>query len=219
MSIKKYKYLVFDLDGTLLDSLNDIVSALNLSLQDVGHDYQTNYEEAKAFIGAGAAELVERCAKKSGLPIEKFQSFCDAMMIHYVIEQRKTKAFLNEREALEKLKEKGYELFVLSNKPNHLLDEVISQNYDPKMFTYMMGKKEEFEPKPNPDSFNFLIEKFNLDKNKVLYIGDSHYDIEFARNTGVDVALCTFGYEKYTIELIKEADLILTSINDFDKFF
>lgn len=216
---KKYKYLVFDLDGTLLDSLNDIVNALNLSLEDVGHYYKVTYEEGKTFIGAGAKKLVERCAKKSELPIDKMQSFIDAMTIHYVIEQRKTKAFPGEREVIENLKRKGYELFILSNKPNDLLNEVISLNYDLDTFTYMMGKKEEFPPKPNPTSFEYLINKFGLEKDKVLYIGDSHYDIEFAANAGVDVAICTFGYEDYTPGLLLNADVIFKSVEDIDNYF
>lgn len=216
---KNYKYLVFDLDGTLIASLDDIVSALNLSFKDVNHDYVVTFEEAKDYIGGGADRLIHLATKSAGLPSDLFPIFNERMAIHYAEEQLKTKAFNGEPEILKSLKEKGYQLFILSNKPDFLLKSVVEQNYGDGTFTYMMGKRSEFEPKPNPASFEFLIKEFGLNCDEILYVGDSYFDMEFARNTGVDVLLCAFGYEHYTEDLLEKADYVIDDVNDLKTLF
>lgn len=211
----KYKAIMFDLDGTLLESLLDIQNALNKSLEECGYQIRYDYEGTKKLIGNGVYVLIDRAVAPLNLSKEEHDKFTKVMLNNYQIEQgRFTKPFPNEKETLIKLKEIGYQLFVVTNKPQFLVNEIISKTYGLDFFSECVGQTEHSKPKPNPYIINYLVDKYHLNKSEIIFVGDSKVDLATAKNGEVDCMIVTFGYENYTPELLSEATLVANNVND-----
>ncbi len=200
------KHLFFDLDGTLLDTLLDIVKAINFSLKDIGVNYLYNYEEGKSLIGNGAKMMAIRALKPFKVGEEKKEIFYRSFLKKYQKYQcDDSKPFIGVLEGLRNLKKEGYHLYILSNKPDYLTKIIVKEKLDETLFDFISGKKDEILEKPAPDLFNYVIGKFNLKREEILYIGDSIVDIEFAKNSGVDVIVFTYGYGDYASKSMQNA--------------
>lgn len=213
----KYKYLIFDTDGTLLDSLQDILNAVNLSLKECGYNKEYKYEEGKALIGSGASTLAKRALSFANPKPEEFEKFKALFFKYYSQMQGKTtKPFDGLTNLLVSLKNKGYRLFIASNKPHALLNEIIDAKFPKDLFEDWIGQIPGNKIKPDPYIVNLLCDKYNIDKKKCLYIGDSHFDVETAKNAHIDVALVTYGYGDYKKELLDEATHVINSIKELE---
>lgn len=216
----KYNAILFDLDGTLLESLEDIKNAVNKSLEECGYSLRYDYEGAKKLIGNGVFVLIDRAIAPLHLTKQEHDKFQEVMLKNYKLEQgRCTKPFQGEKEALTKLKELGYKLFVVTNKPQFLMEEILSKTYGKDFFTEAVGQSESSLPKPNPKSINDLVAKHNLDKSKIIYVGDSSVDLDTASNAGIESVLVTFGYDEYTSMLKAKATYVVNSIDEFLDLF
>lgn len=211
---KQYKALFFDTDGTLLDTLLDILDAVNYALRECGYTKQYEYEEGKKLIGGGAYKLAERAISFTKPSQEKYDQFQKLFFEKYLeLQDHTTKPFEGMRELLLSLKEK-YQLFIVSNKPQFLLDDIITKTFPKGLFVESCGHKIENPEKPNPLLINYLVDKYHLKKEECLFIGDSVTDIQTAINGGVDSCLVTFGYG-INIDLFKEkATYVADSVLD-----
>ena len=208
------KHLFFDLDGTLLDTLLDIVKAINLSLKAISIDYQYDYEGGKRLIGNGAKIMAKRALAPFKISQKERELFYQTFLINYQKYQcDDTKPFRGVLDGLRALKNKGYHLYILSNKPDHLAKIIVEQKLDKDIFDFISGKQEQFDEKPSPDLFNYVIEKFHLLKEEILYLGDSLVDLDFAKNSGVDVVIFTYGYGDYATKMMQNA----TKFSDFSQ--
>lgn len=212
--MKKYKALFFDTDGTLLDTLQDILDAVNYALKECGYSKQYAYEEGKKLIGGGAFKLAERAISFTSITKEKYEQFQKLFFEKYLeLQDRTTKPFDGMAELLLSLKE-NYQLFIISNKPQFLLDDIIKKTFPKNLFIEACGHKIENPEKPDPILVNYLVDKYHLKKEECLFIGDSITDIETAINGKVDSCLVTFGYG-VNIESFKEkATIVADSVSD-----
>ena len=211
---KKYKALFFDTDGTLLDTLQDILSAVNFALKKCGYHKQYEYEEGKKLIGGGAYKLAERAISFTTLSQEKYEKFQSLFFEKYLeLQDATTKPFDGMSELLLSLK-KDYLLFIISNKPQFLLDDIIRKTFPKGLFVECCGHKIENPEKPNPILINYLVEKYHLNKNECLFIGDSITDIETAINGQVDSCLVTFGYGINIDSFKEKATYVANSVSD-----
>ena len=212
---KKYNTLIFDTDGTLLDSLRDILSAVNAALKQCGYEKEYSYKEGFALIGSGAHELARRALSFAKASEDEFTKFEKLFFANYAKNQGKTtEPFEGLTDLLIKFKEKGYRLFIASNKPHYLLNEIIDAKFPKDLFEDWIGQIPGNKIKPDPFILNVLIRKYNLDLKRCLYIGDSEIDVKTAINAKMDVCLVTFGYGKYTRELLAEADYVVNNIEE-----
>ncbi len=192
----KYKGLVFDLDGTLLNTIEDITDALNASLQINGYNTITK-EDALKFIGNGVDKLVLKTLTfVSGInPTEdllaKFKT--DYLCEYQKCSKNKTAPFNGIVDVLNFLKNEGYKLAVLSNKPHTDVEEIIKY-YFPKTFDFVSGAKSGYSVKPDPSLLNEILEHLGLNKEEVLFVGDSDVDIITAHNAGVDSVGALYGF-------------------------
>lgn len=211
----KYNTLIFDTDGTLLDSLRDIILAVNTALKKCGYDKEYSYKEGFALIGSGAHELAKRALSFANASEEEFSKFERYFFDNYALNQGKTtEPFEGLTDLLLKFKEAGYRLFIASNKPHYLLTEIIDSKFPKDLFEDWIGQIPGNKIKPDPFILNVLIRKYGLDLSKCLYIGDSVIDVKTAINAKMDVCLVTFGYGKYTRELLAEADYVVNSVEE-----
>ena len=212
--MQKYKALFFDTDGTLLDTLQDILDAVNYALKECGYSKQYQYEEGKKLIGGGAYKLAERAISFAPPIKEKYEQFQKLFFEKYLeMQDATTKPFEGMTSLLLSLKE-NYQLFIVSNKPQFLLDDIIQKTFPKGLFIEACGHKIENPEKPNPILINYLVDKYHLNKNECLMIGDSLTDIETAINGNVDSCLVTYGYGINIDSFKEKATYVADSITD-----
>ena len=183
----KYRMIVFDLDGTLLNTLKDLRSALNYALKTIGLN-ERSLEEVKNFIGTGIKNL---CIKGSnGIRSEEVLALFKEYYSYHLCDE--TSVYPNIPTLLLNLKNR-YILGILSNKRNDLIQK-LNNYYFKDIFDFAMGECDNIKRKPSPDMIEYILKKYNLDKKDVLYVGDSDVDITFSENAGIDYVIVDYGY-------------------------
>lgn len=170
---------IFDLDGTILETIQDIADSCNYSL--ALHNFKTHsYDEYKNYVGNGSIKLVERALGENNLSSFDivFKDYYDYYLTNYCV---KTKPYNGIIETLSKAKDKGIKLFVYTNKPSDIALAVIKKCFPKDFFEKVIGVSGK-DVKPNPIPFIKRTENYNLDFSKVMYFGDSTTDIQTAYN-------------------------------------
>jgi phosphoglycolate phosphatase len=181
----KYKAAIFDLDGTLLDTIEDIKETMNKVLEAKGYQNFTLHQY-KYFVGKGVDNLIKQVIAAGNIDPNEFDSIKRGYYDIYKTQSKvHTKAYDGINELLKKLNDNDISINVLSNKPHVQTLDVIEHYFGKDVFDYVYGKKEEFMPKPNPDSLHDLIKNLGLNIDQVIYIGDTEIDILTAKNANV----------------------------------
>jgi len=212
-----YKAIIFDLDGTLLDTISDITDSCNAALKrDNYHTYSES--EYKYFVGRGVDVLISTVIDKGELDPSIFHQLKLAYIEEYALRQNnKTKIFDGIMKVLVDLKAEGVLLNILSNKPHFQTKKVVDYYFPNFSFDLVYGKKPKFEIKPNPDSAFDLIHRLNLEPKDILYIGDTNVDIQTAVNAGFKSVGVLWGFRPVE-ELVKAgADYIVSNPTDIYK--
>ena len=187
------KAVIFDLDGTLLYTLDDLTESTNYALNQFGFPTRTK-DEIKNFVGNGVEKLIER-AIPNGLQNPKYQECLDTFKIHYSDTMyNQTKPFDGIIDVLTKLKKEHYKLAVVSNKFDTAVKELCNKYFN-GLIDIAVGQKQDIEPKPSPDSVNEVISILGLKPSECIYVGDSEVDIQTAKNAGIDCISVTWGYK------------------------
>ncbi len=176
--------IIFDLDGTLLDTLGDLHRAVNHTLREFGYPERT-MEEVCRFVGNGAARLICQAVPEGADPQPVLAAFHDYYAAHCDI---LTKPYAGIMEALALLGEK-YPLAVVSNKPDKAVKE-LAKIYFPTL--YARGESSDCPRKPAPDMVQKAMEALGVDR--CIYVGDSDVDVMTAKNAGVPCLSVTWGF-------------------------
>lgn len=201
--MKKYDSFIFDLDGTLCDTLLDIAECINYSL--TYHKLKNHtYEEYKGFIGYGSKYLIEHSIEPHK---ELFDSVFKVYLDKYNLNPCKnTLPYPHVKEFLTKAKNKNIKLFVFTNKPQILANQVIETCFGNDIFDEIVGTtKESKVVKPNISYFTSVVKKHNIDYSSSAYFGDSDVDILTATNLNVnEIFSVLWGYQDITkLEKVK----------------
>lgn len=188
----KYNTFIFDMDGTILDTLEDLADTMNYCLLSHNMPKRT-LPEIKSFVGNGIYKIIERSVPKD---IEK--SVIDEMFIEFNNYYKdhcsiKTKPYDGIIDIMQKLTESGFNVAVVSNKADYAVKS-LCDDYFGKLVKYSVGAKEGQRKKPYPDSVFDALNYFNCDVKDAVYIGDSEVDIETAKNAGIDLILVSWGF-------------------------
>lgn len=189
-----YECIVFDLDGTLLDTLEDLADSVNFALQKNGLPLRT-IEEVRSFVGNGIKNLMERAVGAENQ--EHAEQALKDFKAHYKLHcADKTKAYDGIIPLLKQLKARGIALAVLSNKADFAVKD-LAKRYFGDLLDEAMGENESagIRKKPAPDALFSLVEKLGKDKNKTLYVGDSEVDIQTANNANMPCISVTWGFK------------------------
>ena len=214
----KYKAIIFDLDGTLLDTLKGITDAVNLTFKQLGYDVKHDYETAKNFIGAGAMMFVKRAMKGMNISEEQGAEIGERFLINYdKLQGPETVPFPGIRELLKDLKKAGYYVCLASNKPQMLLDHVIDEKFPDIEFDMRLGQRKGVPEKPNPHCLYEVMDRFNLTNKDCLYVGDSQYDFETAKNGNIDCCIVKYGYGFYDQDFVKKSTFAVDSVRELRK--
>lgn len=207
------KLVIFDLDGTLADTLKDLGTAMNVALASENlPGYPT--DDYRRFVGNGIDNLVKTTMADAYTPEgaarvkAAFQAYYTDHCIDYTV------AYDGIDELLEKLDANKTAAAVISNKPDRFVPGILKKLYPNHHFLFAWGQREEFPRKPSPESLIRMIELSGCDKSEVLYVGDSNVDVVFAHNAGVKV--CGVGWGFRGAQELKEAgaDFIVNSAEE-----
>ena len=207
-----YSLAIFDLDGTLLDTLGDLHASVNFALRSFGFPERT-IDEVRAFIGNGVVKLMERSTPDG--TDEKTQTEClDAFRVHYLEHMSDTTApFEGISELLERLREKGIKVAVVSNKL-HKAVEGLCESYFPGLIDKAVGVSVEEERKPSPINVIKTAEYFETELEDCIYIGDSEVDVQTAHNAGLQCIGVTWGFRSKESLLMNNCDFIADTADE-----
>lgn len=188
----KYKAVIFDMDGTILNTLEDLKNATNYSLRQFGMPERT-LEEVRMFVGNGIRKLVER-AVPSGTSEEKIAQVFDVFLEYYEIHSAdNTSPYPGILELVEKLKKSGIKTAVSTNKADVPAQE-LGREYFNGIFDLIVGQQDGLKVKPAPDSVNKILSILDIQKKDAIYIGDSDVDVQTAKNSGLDFIGVSWGF-------------------------
>ncbi|MDL2323130.1 HAD family hydrolase [Bacteroidales bacterium OttesenSCG-928-A17] len=209
-----YKAVLFDLDGTLADSLEDIADAMNQTLKQFGYPVFPT-PDYRYFVGTGLRNLVIKCLPED----KKADRYVDETLAVLMTEYgknvlNKTVLYPGIPELLDVLKQKKYKLAVLSNKAD-ILTQQIAQNLLSKWsFDIIMGVSDRFPRKPDPKSALYIAETLDIDKEQFLYLGDTGVDMQTANAAGMFPIGVTWGFRKKEELIDNGARLIIDKPQD-----
>ncbi len=214
MWMKKTKAVVFDLDGTLLNTINDITDSLNMALAEI-NETPFSVDEVKHFVGSGVDVLISRMIAAKDLNIGLFDFIKQAYLRYYTVYRTMTTApFAGIPELLKHLVAGQISVNVLSNKPEADTEPIIGRFFPDVRFGVIMGKRKEFPIKPDPKSVMHLLDTIDVRPEKALYVGDSEPDILTARNAGIESVGVLWGYRSREKLLAAGADNIVEKPED-----
>ena len=188
----KYELLVFDMDGTILDTLEDLKNSMNYTLR-LYHMPERTLDEIRAFVGNGIRRLIER-AVVAGTSDEQITAMYKDFMKYYEVHcADNTKPYDGILDTIRHLRSLGYKTAVVSNKAHPAVLELCDQ-YFPRLFDLAIGEKPDIARKPAPDMVHMALNRFNIPKEKAVYIGDSDVDVATARNSELDMIAVDWGF-------------------------
>lgn len=210
----KWEAAVFDMDGTLIDSLADMTSSVNRILAGAGFPLRTQ-DEIRQFVGNGARLLVKRSLPENipdGEADELFQLYKKDYQEHLLDE---TVPYNGILPLLEKLKVEGTRLAVLSNKPHDSAVRICNTLF-PGMFEIAWGDRPNVPKKPDPSAVWMALERMGVARDRAVYIGDSETDIRTAKNAGLYAVGVLWGFRDEKVLITEKADYICHTVKELE---
>ena len=190
--INQYEAVVFDLDGTLLNTLEDLMDSVNFALSKYGME-KRGYEEIRRFVGNGAQKLIER-AVPCGTQEEKIRQVYEAFGEHYGAHCNvKTGLYPGITSLLEDLTDRGIKIAIVSNKPHGAVQK-LNEMYFKDFVRVAVGARENMRRKPAPDMVFEALRQLGVSRERAVYVGDSEVDIATAAGAGMECVTVTWGF-------------------------
>ena len=190
----KYTCAIFDLDGTLLNTLDDLKNAVNAALAKRGYPART-LDEVRLFVGNGVARLIERAVPEGTSTAETaaiLADFRDYYNAHINVE---THPYAGVAALLGKLRAAGVKIGVNSNKYDAAV-QLLMNNHFPGLFDKAVGESETVPKKPSPIGVETLLKALDADAESAVYIGDSGVDEQTAKNAGLPFIWVSWGFRR-----------------------
>lgn len=188
------KLIIFDLDGTLLNTIDDLGAACNEALRAFGFDTHSADEYPK-LVGNGVNKLIERALPEGHKDIETVLRLKEIFIPYYNQHNRvHTHPYDGIEPLIGVLKEKGITLAVASNKYQEATEMLIQHYFGNDTFTLVCGERAGRDRKPNPQIVYDILAATSMKADDVLYIGDSDVDMQTASNAGLESVACTWGF-------------------------
>ena len=188
----RYGVVIFDLDGTLLDTLDDLADSVNFVLHENGFPIRTR-DEIRRFVGNGVRLLVERALPENCS--DQTREACFAQFVsHYTLhKQDKTRPYPEVLDLLASLRARGCRIGIVSNKYDAAV-KALAEDFFPGLIDVAIGESPNVQKKPAPDSVFAALRALDADTDTAIYVGDSEVDIETARNCGIPCISVSWGF-------------------------
>lgn len=197
----RYKAVIWDLDGTLLDTLQDLTDAVNHSLKTYSLASRT-LEEVRAFVGNGIRILIER-AVPAGTDPDTVEAVFEEFRTYYAVHcNDKTAPYAGIPELLADFARAGVKMAIVSNKADFAVQDLARQ-YFGDVVPVAVGAREDMPKKPAPDMVEYALTQLGVAKADAVYVGDSEVDVITAKNTGMDCLSVSWGFR--SVETLQDA--------------
>ncbi|MCK9171258.1 MAG: HAD-IIIA family hydrolase [Treponema sp.] len=189
----KYSAAIFDMDGTILNTLDDLADAANYALSANGMPVRTT-DEVRLFVGNGVRKLIER-AVPSGTDVSGIAKVYADFSSYYAAHcADRTMPYEGMHELLAVIRSAGIKTAVVSNKDDYAV-QTLARVYFPALFDAVAGVHEGIKRKPAPDTVFEVMKRLNVTKEQCIYIGDSEVDIETSQNAGIPCISVSWGFK------------------------
>lgn len=207
-----YKTYIFDLDGTLLDTLNDLHASCNYALRTHGMR-ERSLEEVRQFVGNGVKKLMER-AIPDGLENPLFEETLQTFRQHYLLHNLDTTLpYPGIMEMLQQLKAQGKRIAVVSNK-FYAATQDLCKHFFGDTIQVAIGEREDIKKKPAPDTVLEALRQLQVTRQDAVYVGDSEVDVETARNSGIPCISVLWGFRSKSFLLSHGATTFIETPNE-----
>lgn len=197
------KLVVFDLDGTLVDSICDLGNAVNFALKEYNlplHPISDYY----GFVGNGIEDLVRKSLGDKGGDDILYSKVRKVFDKYYNVHSNdNTVPYDGVSEVLKSLSEKNIKTAVFTNKAHQFVGEILNKCFPEHSFTLYYGQRQGLKRKPDPQGLELMLDELNIKKEDCLYIGDSEVDVKTALNANVELVAVTWGYR--SVSTLKNA--------------
>jgi phosphoglycolate phosphatase len=188
------KLVIFDLDGTLLDTIEDLANATNYALSQFNFP-EHPVEAFRFFVGNGVNKLLERAAPEQHRNADVVSMLKHEFIKYYFKHAEEcTKPYPGISELVKNLDEKNIKLAVASNKMHEATVTLVKKFFPEIAFSAVLGQRDGFPIKPNPDIIDAIVEIAGVEKSEVLYVGDSGVDASTAINAGISFVGVLWGF-------------------------
>lgn len=214
--------VIFDMDGTLLDTLEDLRDSVNFALEKYKYPKRT-IEEIRNFVGNGVKVLVDK-ALPDGTENEDFDDVFMTFKSHYAENcNNKTKPYDGLIPVIKKLKDDGYKMAVVSNKSDREVKNLTKIYFD-GLIDVAIGQSDKIRKKPYPDEVERALELLNSVADESVYVGDSEVDVMTAKNSNLDLIAVLWGFrsrdfliDKGATVLIEKPEQIIQVLDSYDE--
>ena len=203
----KYNTIIFDLDGTLLNTLDDLRDSLNDILTQKGYSTRS-YEEVKRFVGNGVRNLVRLSVPEQCTEEEVAQCLIEFKEHYKNNMQNKTRPYIGIMELLLDLSRYNYKLAIVSNKFDTAVKS-LAKTYFNNLIPVAIGESLEVKRKPAPDSVFQAVKELGSDLGQTIFVGDSETDIQTAKNAGIPCIGVTWGFRCREVLRTAGADYLI----------
>ncbi len=195
------KAVIFDLDGTLLNTLDDLADSVNHTLNYFKYP-ERRKEEVRSFIGGGAKALIKKSLPEN-VTAEKYEEVLSYFQAYYKKNaDKKTGLYPGVKKLVNKLSDENYSIGVVSAKGDIVVKELVESFLGDKV-KETLGEEEGIKRKPTPDSILIMMDTLKCKPEETIYVGDSEVDVEAAANAGIKCASVTWGFrDKEDLEKI-----------------
>lgn len=202
------------MDGTILDTLEDMTDSINAALQEEGFPERT-LEEVRRFVGNGNRLLAAR-AVPEGTPEETVERVLQNFHKHYrTLCAVHTRPYEGVTELLKRLRAAGVRTAVISNKADYAV-QALAARYFPGLFDAVAGEKEGIRRKPAPDGVLVALRTLGIDRKDAVYVGDSDVDVETARNAGLSCIAVAWGFRTEEVLRRSGAETVAHTMDELE---
>lgn len=211
-----YKLAIFDLDGTLLDTIQDLANASNYALQYHKFEQHETYKYKK-FVGDGVYKLVERMLPPDHRDDQTKAKVKETFDMYYKVHSLDcTQPYKGIVKELERLRGKGVHIAVVSNKP-HLFTKALVEHMFGESIELAYGQREGIPTKPNPHTVEEVVKHFGVQKEECIYIGDTNVDIFTGKNAGVKTIGVLWGFREREELIAAGADYVVEEVRELSE--
>ncbi len=219
MDNRRFDCAVFDLDGTLINTIDDLAHACDILLRQSGIEPQWSIEDYKRFVGNGARLLVKRAFDNKLSEAELDEQYELFKPIYNRIKLEHAYIYDGIIDVVSELKRDGVKLAVCTNKPDLAAKGMVYALFSERLFDAVQGAVDGFPRKPDPTVPNRILNKLKVSADKTVWIGDSDVDVQSARNLGCAAAAVTWGFRSRENLIEVNPDYLLNSPKEILKIF
>lgn len=217
--ISMIKCAVFDLDGTLINTIVDLAQTCNILLKKYGYNAEWSVDDYKSFVGNGAKKLVSRAFGNTlddrtlDSMYEEFKPLYDSIKLEHAC------AYDGIVEQLDLLRQKGIKLCVVTNKPDKAAKGMVEHIFGKNYFDFVIGCVDGVPTKPDPTTTRMALDYVGCTPKESLYFGDSEVDVRTAKNANIEVVACSWGFRSFETLFKENPDIIIDSPSYISSLF